>query len=61
MALKSGTRELERLAGKRAFMALATFRLVIEACRGYAVNRVAMRADDMQHVAHVKSTLPDCQ
>jgi hypothetical protein len=44
---KSSARKLNRLAGKGALVALTALGLVIEARRGDAVDRVAMRTDDM--------------
>ena len=59
LPLKSGAREFDWVAGERAFMALAALGLVVEARTGNAVNRLAMRADDMQYVTHVRISLRD--
>jgi len=59
--LESGTRELDRMTGKQNLVALATLGLLIEACTGNAVNRLAMRADDVHYFAHVNNGLPDHQ
>jgi hypothetical protein len=51
--------ELYRLSGKLAPMASATFRVFLQARRRSAVNRAAVRADDVHNVSHEISML-DC-
>jgi hypothetical protein len=52
VALKGSVRKLNGLAGKGALVALAALGLVIETRRGNAVDRIAMRANDMHHFTH---------
>ena len=61
VSLESSTRKVDRMTSKQNLVALATLGLVIEACTGNAVNRLTMRADDMNYFTHVKNALPDHQ
>jgi len=59
LPLKSSARELNRLPGKGALVALTALGFVIQARRRDAVDRVAMRADDMQYFTHVRNSFAD--
>jgi hypothetical protein len=55
--LKGSVGKLNGLSGKGALVALAALGLVIQTRSGNAVDRIAMRADDMQYFTHVRDRL----
>jgi hypothetical protein len=46
-------RELEWLADEQRLVTLPAFRLVIRTGRGDAIDRIAVRTDDVQHIGHI--------